>query len=71
MVLGDLSNRVNRLLIGSLPTTESLPTPAAYPRADFLNMGANDDLWRRAAEVTLQLKARIEKMKAGSRASLE
>lgn len=71
VVLGDLSNRVNRLLIGSLPTTESLPTPAAYPRADFLNMGANDDLWRRAAEVTLQLKARIEKMKAGSRASLE
>lgn len=69
VVLGDLSTRVNRLLIGSLPAAES----PSYSRvlADFLNMGANDDLWRRAAEVTSQLKARIEKMKAGSRAALE
>lgn len=64
VVSGDLSNRVNRL---------SIDLNGGQPATNFRNlMGPMDvddsnELWRRAAEVTSQLKARIEKMKARSR----
>lgn len=37
---------------------------------DSMQLNTNDDSWRRAAEVTSQLKARIEKMKARSRSGM-
>lgn len=42
----------------------------SYSMRGYLDFGTNDDSWRRAAEVTSQLKARIEKMKARSKNSI-
>lgn len=70
---GELSSRVNRLLIDGdtaqpsrVSYTRLSPQRSEYrePHKDFV---ADDESWRRAAEVTSQLKARIEKMKARSR----
>ena len=42
----------------------------SYSARGYPDFGTNDDSWRRAAEVTSQLKARIEKMKARSKNSI-
>lgn len=51
------------------PPTKSSKTSSYSPSLakDSIQLNSNDDSWRRAAEVTSQLKARIEKMKARSR----
>lgn len=60
--LGDLSLRVNRLSIGK---DNDFKENIEYkqPSVDF----DNDDNWKKAQEITNQLRARIEKMKARSR----
>lgn len=58
-----LDRRVSGLSIDSNDQKEN---GALYTRA---TLDTSDESWRRAAEVTSQLKARIEKMKAKSRAS--
>jgi hypothetical protein len=72
---GELSTRVDRLSIGPemkdrIPGS-ALSSPHKVPgenlRESSLELHNNDDSWKRAAEVTSQLKARIEKMKARSR----
>lgn len=78
----ELSSRVNRLSIeGDLPKnstpdrflTYTMPSHREEPAAVYgtqkspFKIGATEDSWKRAAEVTNQLKARIEKMKARSR----
>lgn len=68
VTLGDLSNRVNRLSIDSMGTPDSNRNSQYAPNfRSSVELDSNDDLWKRAAEVTSQLKARIEKMKARSR----
>lgn len=73
---GELNSRVNRLSIDndflkdntfnnrfSSPQRE----PSLTTTREMMESDSNDDSWKRAAEVTSQLKARIEKMKARSR----
>lgn len=72
---GELSSRVDRLSIvpemkDRIPGS-ALSSPHKVSGENFretpLELHNNDDSWKRAAEVTSQLKARIEKMKARSR----
>lgn len=51
----------------SSPTKMAENTNTYYNRDKDMEISNNDDSWKRAAEVTNQLKARIEKMKARSR----
>ncbi|ODV79626.1 uncharacterized protein CANTADRAFT_20928 [Suhomyces tanzawaensis NRRL Y-17324] len=81
---GELSSRVKRLSIDSDTFKENSflskssnsynrfspqKSPELTPARETLEVDSNDDSWKRAAEVTSQLKARIEKMKARSRNS--
>lgn len=84
---GELSLRVNRLSIeGDKAQRESnILSPNTYNRFEnpkraqdhpptkttTIDFDSADDSWKRAAEVTSQLKARIEKMKARSRSHLQ
>ncbi|ODQ81637.1 hypothetical protein BABINDRAFT_182737 [Babjeviella inositovora NRRL Y-12698] len=68
----DLSSRVSGLSIDGHNPYEQRENKFAsrdYPKQP-LEVDTNDDSWRRAAEVTSQLKARIEKMKARSRSNI-
>lgn len=49
---------------------DSASTFSSHMNKDSLQLNTDDDSWRRAAEVTSQLKARIEKMKARSRGGM-
>ncbi|CAH6718774.1 protein Stu2p [[Candida] jaroonii] len=60
---GDLSLRVNRLSIGKDNDFKENIEYKKEPSVDF----DNDDNWKKAQEITNQLRARIEKMKARSR----
>jgi cytoskeleton-associated protein 5 len=52
--------------------TQDVPPPTtATTKATTIDFDSADDSWKRAAEVTSQLKARIEKMKARSRSHLQ
>lgn len=77
MSLQELSTRVDRMSIdGQLVATEREVTqepsqefePASSSR-DYTNSTGEEENWRKAAEVTAQLKARIEKMKQRNRLS--
>lgn len=60
---GELSSRVNRLSIDG-EAKENLVHDKFEPKLSYIN---NEESWKKAAEVTNQLKARIEKMKSRSR----
>lgn len=73
---GELNSRVKRLSIdndflkdNTLSNRFSSPQrePTLSSTRETMEIDTNDDSWKRAAEVTSQLKARIEKMKARSR----
>lgn len=77
--LTELSSRVNRLSIEgglSAPDPETLGSPrkAVSDATNVYHAGnkevSEEENWRKAAEVTAQLKARIEKMKQRNRLSL-
>lgn len=61
---GELSSRVHRLSIEG--ETEASPQRRTYETTKETE-STNDDSWSHAAEITSQLKARIEKMKATRR----
>lgn len=66
---GELSSRVNRLSIDSENRPEVNKTSPRKPfddgaSNDAVNLNDNNESWQKAALVTSQLKARIEKMKA-------
>lgn len=64
----ELSSRVDRLSIeGALPTSKDATASSSKRDFDFTG---EEDSWRRAAEVTAELKARIEKMKQRNKMSL-
>lgn len=68
--LQELSSRVNRMSIeGGLPAPIDLPETGSSGKKDFEYKG-EEDSWRRAAEVTAELKARIEKMKQRNKMSM-
>lgn len=76
---GELSTRVHRLSIDGENDTPPVPSPQRFrspqkvtdttniPPPRELDFSTNDDSWSHAAEITSQLKARIEKMKATRR----
>lgn len=67
--LQELSSRVDLLSIdGTLPETKEA-SDATQARKDF-EFSSEEDSWRRAAEVTAELKARIEKMKQRNKMSI-
>lgn len=50
-------------------TTEHSNNYTSHLNKETMDINSNDESWKRAAEVTNQLKARIEKMKARSRSN--
>lgn len=67
--LHELSSRVDRLSIeGILPESNNLGD-TNKEKKDY-NFSGEEDSWRRAAEVTAELKARIEKMKQRNKMSI-
>lgn len=68
--LQELSSRVNRMSIeGGLSAPIDLPETRPVATKEFEYKG-EEDSWRRAAEVTAELKARIEKMKQRNKLSM-
>lgn len=86
ITLSELSSRVNRLSIDgkfghevpdlaptselASPTFRSPRNPASLHTTVERETGSEEENWKKAAEVTAQLKARIEKMKQRNRLSL-
>lgn len=66
----ELSSKVKRLSIENLDKENSSPQLDFSKSKVEMDLDNTDDSWRRALEVTSQLKARIEKMKARSRSNV-
>lgn len=64
----DLSKKVSRLSIDN--RSELKPAESGFGWNTSRDFESSDESWKRAAEVTSQLKARIEKMKAKSRSNI-